>query len=104
MSVVLDGSATLAWIYPDETTDAIAAVFKQVIHKGAFVPDLWRIEVANCLTMGVRRSRITAIERSVSLSDLANLHIVTDDETGKHIWTGTLRLADLHNLTVYDAT
>jgi predicted nucleic acid-binding protein len=104
MSIVLDGSATLAWIYPDETTDAILAVFDQVIHNGAFVPDLWRIEIANCLTQGVRRSRITAIERSESLSDLANMGIVTDNQTGKHIWHETIMLADLHRLTVYDAT
>lgn len=104
MSIVLDGSATLAWIYPDETTDAIVAVFDQVIHKGAFVPDLWRIEIANCLTVGVRRSRISAPERSASLFDLASMGIVTDSETGKHIWSDTLELADRHRLTVYDAT
>jgi predicted nucleic acid-binding protein len=104
MSIVLDGSATLAWIYPDETTDAVLAVFDQVIHKGAFVPDLWRIEIANCLTQGMRRSRITAIERSESLSDLASMGIITDNQTGKHIWRGTLMLADRHHLTVYDAT
>jgi len=104
MSIVLDSSATLAWIYPDETTDAILAVFDQVIHKGAFVPDLWRIEIANCLTQGVKRLRITAHERSDSLSDLASLHIVTDSQTGKHVWHETLALADLHQLTVYDAT
>ena len=104
MSVVLDGSATLAWIYPDETSDAILAVFDQVIHKGAFVPDLWRIEIANCLTQGVRLTRITALERSDSLSDLANLGIVTDNQTGKHIWRETIILADRHNLPIYDAT
>ena len=75
-----------------------------MIHKGAFVPDLWRIEIANCLTQGMRRSRITAIERSESLSDLANMGIVTDNQTGKHIWHETLMLADRHRLTVYDAT
>jgi predicted nucleic acid-binding protein len=104
MSIVLDGSATLAWIYPDETTDAVLAVFDQVIHQGAFVPDLWRIEIANCLTQGMRRSRITAIERSESLSDLASMGIITDNQTGKHIWRETLMLADRHHLTVYDAT
>jgi predicted nucleic acid-binding protein len=104
MSLVLDSSATLAWLYPDETTDAIIEVFDQVIHTGAFTPDLWRIEVANSLTVGVRRSRITPIERAESLSDLADLNIRTDDETGKHIWSGTLELADRHRLTVYDAT
>jgi predicted nucleic acid-binding protein len=104
MSIVLDGSATLAWIYPDEITDAVLAVFDQVIHQGAFVPDLWRIEIANCLTQGVRRSRITATERSESLSDLASMGIITDNQTGKHIWHETLMLADRHHLTVYDAT
>ena len=104
MSIVLDGSATLAWIYPDETTDAILAVFDHVIHKGAFVPDLWRIEIANSLTQGVRRSRITLQERSESLADLASLGIITDNQTGKHIWSDTLALADRHRLTVYDAT
>jgi predicted nucleic acid-binding protein len=94
----------MAWIYPDETTDAVLAVFDQVIHKGAYVPDLWRIEIANCLTQGVRRSRITAIERSESLSDLASMGIITDNQTGKHIWRETLMLADRHQLTVYDAT
>ncbi len=104
MSIVLDCSATLAWIYPDETTDAVLAVFDQVIHQGAFVPELWRTEIANCLTQGVRRSRITAIERSQSLSDLANMGIITDNQTGKHVWQESLILADRHRLTVYDAT
>jgi predicted nucleic acid-binding protein len=104
MSIVLDGSATLAWIYPDETTDAILAVFDQVIHKGAFVPDLWRTEIANSLTQGMRRSRFTMKERSESLADLAGLGIVTDNRTGKHIWSDTLELADRNRLTVYDAT
>jgi predicted nucleic acid-binding protein len=104
MSLVLDGSATLAWIYPDETTDAILAVFDQVIHKGAFVPDLWRIEIANSLTQGMRRSRITAKDRSEAFSDLADMGILTDSQTGNHIWSDTLELADRHRLTIYDAT
>ena len=60
MSVVLDSSATLAWIYDDETTDAFRALFDQVADSGAFVPALWRLEVANSLTVAVRRKRIDA--------------------------------------------
>lgn len=104
MSLVLDSSATLAWIYPQETRPAVVEVFNQVIHNGAVVPDLWRIEIANCLTIAMRRSRMTAAERSESLSDLADLPITTDKDTGLHIWSDTLTLADRHNLTVYDAT
>ena len=58
MSLVLDSSATLAWIYSDETTESIRALFDRVIDEGAIVPALWRLEVANSLTVAVRRSRI----------------------------------------------
>ena len=104
MTLVLDCSATLAWIYADETTPAIVAVFDQVIHKGGFVPSLWRIEVANSLTVSLRRNRISAQERRDSLADLADLAILADDETGRHVWAETLELSDRHSLTVYDAT
>jgi predicted nucleic acid-binding protein len=103
VSLVLDGSATLAWLYPDEATNAILAVFDEVIRSGAAVPYLWRIEVANSLTMSVRRGRITAEERESSLADLGQLRIGIDRET-EYVWTDALRLADFHSLTVYDAT
>ncbi len=49
-SLILDSSATLAWIYGDETTDAIRRVFDAIANNGALVPVLWRLEVANSLT------------------------------------------------------
>ncbi len=30
--------------------------------------------------------------------------IITDNQTGKHVWQESLILADRHRLTVYDAT
>jgi len=104
VNLVLDTSATLAWLFPNETTPAILAVFDEVIQSGAIVPDLWRIEVANCLTVAMRRGRIDARFRSDSLADLGNLTIVPDNETGKYLWTETMKIADKHNLTIYDAT
>jgi predicted nucleic acid-binding protein len=104
MSLVLDASATLGWIYPDETTTQITTVFDQVIARGAFVPELWKIEVANCLSQGVRRSRIDSKERAAALADLAAMSITVDRQSGKHVWDETLALADKHSLTVYDAT
>lgn len=56
MSLVLDSSAALAWIYAEETTDAVRRVFEIVAEEGAFVPALWRLEVANSLTVAVRRA------------------------------------------------
>jgi hypothetical protein len=71
VSVVLDSSVTLAWIYSDETNQAIREVFEQVADAGAAVPALWRLEVANSLTVAVRRRRIDAEFRRAALSDLA---------------------------------
>ena len=104
MSLVLDCSATLAWVFPDETSKAIQSVFERVVEQGALVPDLWRIEVANSLTMAFRSGRMTEEERTTSLLDLADLQIVADDETGTRVWSDTISLADRYRLTVYDAT
>ena len=103
MRIVLDCSATLAWIYGDETTDAICSLFDQVADEGALVPSLWRLEVANALTIGVRRGRIDTPFRAAALRDLALLDIVIDADTDAHAWSATLHLADTHSLTVYDA-
>ena len=103
MSLVLDSSATLAWIYGDETTDSIRRLFDAVADEGAVVPALWRLEIANSLTVAVRRGRIDANFRRAVLSDLALLDITTDDHTDVHAWGETLSVADRFQLTVYDA-
>jgi predicted nucleic acid-binding protein len=101
--MVLDSSATLAWIYLEERSEAIAGAFEQLITAGAWVPSLWRLEIANVLEMGVRRGRTDAALRDATLADLELLPIQTDPETEKHAWRSTLRLAERHRLTVYDA-
>ena len=103
MSLVLDSSATLAWIYSDETTDSIRRLFDAVADDGAVVPALWRLEIANSLTVAVRRGRIDANFRRAVLSDLALLDITADDHTDVHAWGETLSVADRFQLTVYDA-
>jgi predicted nucleic acid-binding protein len=103
MSLVLDSSATLAWIYSDETTAAIQQLFDTVADTGAIVPVLWRLEVANSLTIAMRRGRIDAAFRRAALDDLALLDITSDTHTDTHAWAETLVLADRYRLTVYDA-
>jgi predicted nucleic acid-binding protein len=103
VTLVLDSSATLAWIYGDETTDAIRAVFDQVAGTGAVVPALWRLEVGNSLTVAARRGRIDVDFRRAALADLALLDITIDQSTDSHSWGETLLLADRFRLTLYDA-
>ena len=103
MSLVLDCSATLAWIYPDETTDAIREVFDLIQARGCSAPALWRLEVANSLTISIRRRRTSPAFRADALNVLALLPISIDPETDAHAWTATLQLADRFGLTLYDA-
>jgi predicted nucleic acid-binding protein len=102
MSLVLDSSATLAWVYSSETTESILQIFDRVCGSGAWAPGLWRLEVANVLEMGVRRRRHDAAFRNKTLSDLALLPISVDAGTERHAWGATLQLAERHRLTLYD--
>jgi hypothetical protein len=66
----------------------------------AFVPSLWRLEVASELQAGVRRGRIDAAFRDAALADLAALDIVIDRETDAQAWSATLPLAEGFRLTL----
>ena len=103
MSLVLDSSITLAWIFAEETTHAVIEVFELLRQQAAWVPGLWRLEVANALQMGVRRGRIDTAFRDGSLADLTRLPIQVDGETDLQAWGSTLELAERHRLTLYDA-
>jgi predicted nucleic acid-binding protein len=103
MSFVLDSSVALAWVYSEETTKAVEQVFQMLSEGGAWVPGLWRLEVANILTMGIRRGRHGPAFRDSTLADLALLPIQVDGETDRHAWGATMKLAERHRLTLYDA-
>jgi predicted nucleic acid-binding protein len=103
VSLVLDSSATLARLHGDERTPEIEAVFDRVEERGAVVVRLWHLEIANSLTVAVRRKRVSPAERAEPLADLAELDIAVDDETERHAWKATTHIADLHGLSVYDA-
>jgi predicted nucleic acid-binding protein len=103
VSFVVDSSVALAWVYSEETTEAISEVLARLTDRGAWVPALWRLEVANVLEMNVRRGRHDAAFRDAALADPAVLPISIDAETDRQAWAATLRLAARHRLTVYDA-
>ena len=103
MSFVVDSSAALAWVYSEETTEAISEVLARLTDRRAWVPALWRLEVANVLEMNVRRGRHDAAFRDAAVADPAVLPISIDAETDRQAWGATLRLAARHRLTVYDA-
>ena len=103
MSLVLDASLTLSWFFKDERTPGADAVLTEVTEKGAVVPALWRLEIANALQMAVRRKRIDANFRDAALTQLSRLSISADPDTDAYAWTVVLQLADRFQLTLYDA-
>lgn len=103
MSLVLDSSITVAWLYREEATKSVDEIFENLIEASAWVPALWHLEVANVLQIGMRRQRHGADFRDRVLSDLSEFPIHVDLETHRQAWGTTVRLAERHGLTVYDA-
>jgi predicted nucleic acid-binding protein len=101
--LVLDSSIALSWCLPDEAAPNAGEVERTMATHGAVVPAHWPLEVANALLVAMRRARIDAGFRDAALRDLAALPIALDPETSSRAWHDTLRLADAHRLTAYDA-
>ena len=92
MTLVLDASMTIAWLFDDERTEAAHSVMRRVVAEGAIVPSLWRLEVANVLRNAVRRGRCNEGYVDQSLARLARLAIKGDQETDDHAWGATRTL------------
>jgi len=104
LSLVLDASLTLSWLFDEEQVGETEAVLDLVRETGALVPPLWHVEVANALLVAVRRGRMTPAQRSRRLADLRALAIETDSDATGQCWEAALPLAERRSLTVYDAT
>lgn len=103
MSLVLDASMAVSWLFDDERTPRAHAVMRRVAEEGATVPSLWRLEVANVLENAVRRQRCDRDHVDRSLAHLGQMLIHADDETDRRAWSATLALAREERLTLYDA-
>lgn len=103
MSLVLDSSVALTWIYADEGDEQTERVLERVTQSEAWVPTIWRLEVANSLQQGLKRGRIDLDDRDLGLVDLSRLRIRVDPETDTHAWAETLDLSTRFTLTVHAA-
>ncbi|QJU59363.1 type II toxin-antitoxin system VapC family toxin [Sphingomonas sp. AP4-R1] len=103
MSIVLDASMTLTWLFEDERTPAAYDVMMRVVDEGAVVPSLWRLEVANTLRTAIRRGRCDEDFVTKTLVQLSRMMIKVDEETDQHAWSSTRALSSEEGLTLYDA-
>jgi predicted nucleic acid-binding protein len=103
MSLVLDASMAIAWLFDDERTAAAHLVMRRVVAEGAMVPVLWRLEVANVLRNAVKRGRCDETYVDLSLMRLGRLAIHSDEDTDRQAWGATRLLSREEELTIYDA-
>lgn len=102
-SLVLDCSIAICWCFEDEASPETDAILEIVRDKGAIVPNLWHLEVANVFLKAKNRSRIKTTEIQMRLDLLAKLPIKTDGETHLRVFREIVNIAERENLTAYDA-
>jgi len=104
MAWVLDCSLALAWGLPDEQSP-IADEFFTIDHpqQNLWVPSLWWFELANGLTMGRKRKRISENQFARLLRAYDMLPLQTDTHSGFDFVDALQRVASQFDLSGYDA-
>jgi predicted nucleic acid-binding protein len=102
--IVLDASAALTLVYPDERTDRTVAFWQSASRATLCVPQLWLIELSNALLVGERRGRLSREQAATSLVHLASLkpRVVSFPRSLKEAST-VYQIATELRLTAYDA-
>lgn len=101
--LVIDTSIVAAWCLKDEAGAATDEILGRVRNEGALAPLLLAWEVANVLTVAVRRGRMSEADATASLADLALLPMTFDAQGPDRAWRETYILAQSCKLTIYDA-
>lgn len=100
---VLDNTVTMAWCFPDETSDYSDGVLNLLAADGAaVVPVLWPYEVANVLLLAVRKTRIPRAKAAEFVEELESFRITVDDGLG-YAFNRVIDLGEQYRLTAYDA-
>lgn len=105
-ALILDCSVTLSLAFEDEFDAYSVRVFESVRRHGALVPRLWSLEVANILSISVRRGRLTEERAFRFLSLLSEQPIEAAQLDGEKAVPDAMKLFSLsrrHSLTAYDA-
>lgn len=103
MSLVIDASVALAWVFGDERNDLAWAVIEQLQREPAVVPTHFHLEFGNGLLVGMRRGRLTVHDVEAAVVALNALPIEVDVETPLKVFPECWSLASAHQLSTYDA-
>ncbi len=101
---VADASVAIAWVHPTQATTDTAAMLAAVAEGSTLeVPALWPLEVANALTVLVRRRKLTDQDRALGLQWFRALRVHVDHDMAALASSRLAELADAHQISVYDA-
>ncbi len=90
----------MSWFLDDQTDSrAVIAQFR-LTEDRALVPQLWHLEIRNCLIVAKRRGHISTERVTECLEALKWLPIQTDTEINL---SAAFSLAQTHSLSFYDA-
>ena len=104
MNFVVDASFALAWVLNDEATTETDKVLDSLGRGSkAFVPALWRWEIANALLSIERQKRAAKADVARHMMLLQSYPIEIDEAAANQAWSATHLLAQRHRLTSYDA-
>ena len=98
--LILDASVAASWLFSDETEPRADAILARLAEDGAYVPQLWHLEVRNVLLVAERRGRISTGQQREFLDALSELPIRTDSTPDLAL---AFALARTHGLSFYDA-
>jgi len=104
MPFVLDASVALAWLLPDELSDAVDALADRIAEDAAVVPAIGMLEIGNALLTAERRGRISRKERDRCLQLLTAIQVAVDAPFPLAKLADLVKLASDHDLTTYDAS
>ncbi len=102
---VADASVAIGWVHPAQSTASTAAMLDAIAAGATLeVPALWPLEVANALTVLVRRGKLSEDDRQTALGWLRALPLRIDHEMASLAFSRLSELASAYRLSVYDAT
>lgn len=103
-SFVADASVAVGWVHPAQATVETVGMLDAIAEGSVLeVPALWSLEVANALSVLVRRHKLTETERRTGLGWLRGLPLRVDHDMASLAFTVLSELASAQNLSVYDA-
>ena len=102
---VADASVAIAWVHPAQATPQTDAMLDAVAEGAVLeVPALWPLEVANALTVLVRRRKLAARDRDTALGWFRGFPVRVDQEAASLAFSRLAELAIQYQLSVYDTT